>query len=93
MFDSFLAGKACHPIRATLLNITYDMRIHNYRDVGYFPIMYKDPQLSDAVNRLVKLAVYSKCLSFLLKDMKTHSFTGKQGPLHTRLYHPFSNIS
>lgn len=27
-------------------------------------------------NRMVKLTIYSKCLSFLLKDMKTYSFEG-----------------
>ncbi len=59
------------------MNIRFNKRMSNLRDVGYFPIIEKDALMSLADHRLVKLAIYSKCLTFLLKDMKTVSFEGE----------------
>jgi len=69
-------GKSLHPVRASLLNIRFGTRIKNYRTVAYLPIFHKDPLMKDNTQRLVKLTLYSKCLSLLLDKMKESSQKG-----------------
>jgi len=89
------SGVQAHPLRATLLNIAFGMRVQNYQDIGYFPIMEYPPRMSADARRRVKLFVISKCLSELLRSAKDFSNVGKIGLIkswHTGSgIHGFSN--
>jgi hypothetical protein len=49
------------------------------RDVGFFPILSQPSGMSDSKWRLLKLAVYSRCLDVLLDEVKKASKDGIPG--------------
>lgn len=62
---------SAHPIRATLLNLSYSDRIKNLDGVGYIPEISRPVQVkNDALWRKVKLQFMSKALELLLSPMK-----------------------
>lgn len=69
-------GLTAHPIRATLLNLMFGMRIKNLKDVGYIPELDRPPTITDALWRQVKLAFINKCLASLLEPLRLASFSG-----------------
>ncbi|GAX74319.1 hypothetical protein CEUSTIGMA_g1768.t1 [Chlamydomonas eustigma] len=71
-----MKGVNSHPIRASLLNVSYGKRIKNLVDVGYFPKVEFPVGLNDVACRRIKLHVLSKCLTVLLEKLKRLSFTG-----------------
>jgi hypothetical protein len=66
-------GLHAHPVKCTLLNIDYDIKIRslNTATVAYLPILEKPFHLTnDSLWRLVKLAYISKALALLLEPLK-----------------------
>jgi hypothetical protein len=75
------AEKSVHPLRFTLLNIAYGMRVENLQEVGYLPdlsaaVLATGIRADTPMFRVVKLHLLSKCLRVLLAPLKHASFEG-----------------
>ncbi len=69
--------RSVHPVKFALLNVAYNLRIKDLSTVAYIPVLNKPPNMPLATWRLVKLAIHSKVLDFLVAPLKQLSHTGK----------------
>ena len=69
--------KSVHPVKFSLLNVAYSLRMRSLETVAYIPVLDRPPHVSIAVWRLVKLSVHSSVLELLLDPLKRLSAAGK----------------
>lgn len=69
-------NRQSHPIRATLLNISYPVRIKNLNEVGYLPVEDRPSNMTLATWKKVKQVMYSRCIATLLQPLKDASHAG-----------------
>jgi hypothetical protein len=87
------AEKSVHPLRFTLLNIAYGMRVQNLQEVGYLPdlsaaVLATGIKANTPIFRVVKLMLLSKCVHTLLAPLKAASFYGAGAHTRTHTFLP-----